>query len=139
MLLASLPRKISPSEKVTLPVTLFATEKNIKNVSVQIKTNSLVKVSGNQSQIVTFSQPDEKMAYFNLEVGQVTGIEKIQIIDRDQLLFLQDNSLYCLNNQTKTVFEIDIVEKSFQNFYYKDQILAIFTDQQIKNFKIKLP
>src|SRR5688572_24881349 len=29
MILASLPRKISPSEKVTIPVTLFATEKNI--------------------------------------------------------------------------------------------------------------
>jgi len=30
MVLASLPRKISPSEKVTIPVTLFATEKNHK-------------------------------------------------------------------------------------------------------------
>jgi uncharacterized protein YfaS (alpha-2-macroglobulin family) len=80
MLLASLPRKISPSEKVTLPVTLFATENNIKNVSVQIKTNGIVKVIGNTNQVVSFTQPDEKMAYFNLEVGQVTGIGKIQII-----------------------------------------------------------
>ncbi|WP_264519822.1 alpha-2-macroglobulin family protein [Flavobacterium sp. N1994] len=80
MVLASLPRKISPSEKVTIPVTLFATEKQIKNVTVQIKTNSSVKVIGSNIQKVTFTETDEKMAYFNLEVGSVTGIGKIDII-----------------------------------------------------------
>lgn len=80
MVLASLPRKISPSENVTIPVTLFATEKNIKNVSVQIKTNNAVRVLGKASQTVAFTQPDEKMAYFNLSVGSVTGIGKVQII-----------------------------------------------------------
>jgi alpha-2-macroglobulin len=80
MVLASLPRKISPSEKVTIPVTLFATEKQIKNVSLQIKTNNSVKVIGKSSQIITFSEPDEKMAYFNLEVGSTAGLGKIQII-----------------------------------------------------------
>ncbi|WP_333599539.1 alpha-2-macroglobulin family protein [Flavobacterium sp.] len=80
MVLASLPRKISPSEKVTIPVTLFATEKQIKNVTVQIKTNSSVRVIGSTTQKVLFTEPDEKMAYFNLEVGSVTGIGKIDII-----------------------------------------------------------
>ncbi|WP_284653753.1 alpha-2-macroglobulin family protein [Flavobacterium terrisoli] len=80
MILASLPRKISPSEKVTIPVTLFATEKHIKNVTLQIKTNSSVRVAGSASQIVKFTEPDEKMAYFNLEVGGTTGIGKIDII-----------------------------------------------------------
>ncbi|MGV3697121.1 alpha-2-macroglobulin family protein [Flavobacterium sp.] len=80
MILASLPRKISPSEKVTIPVTLFATEKHIKNVTLQIKPNSKVKVVGSSAQIVKFTEPDEKMAYFNLEVGSTTGIGKIDII-----------------------------------------------------------
>ncbi len=80
MILASLPRKISPSEKVTIPVTLFATEKQIKNVTLQIKPNSKVRVVGSASQIVKFTEPDEKMAYFNLEVGSSTGIGKIDII-----------------------------------------------------------
>jgi alpha-2-macroglobulin len=80
MVLASLPRKISPSEKVTIPVTVFAMEKNIKNVTVQIKTNNGLKVVGNAFQRLNFAQPDEKMTYFNLEVGGVTGIGKVQII-----------------------------------------------------------
>jgi len=80
MALASLPRKISPSEKVTIPVTVFATEKNIKNVKVQIKTSNGLQVIGSAVQNVTFAQPDEKMAYFNLAVGSLTGIAKVQII-----------------------------------------------------------
>lgn len=80
MVLASLPRKISPSEKVTIPVTVFAMEKNIKNVTVQIKTNNGLKVIGSAVQKLSFVQPDEKMAYFNLAVGSVTGIGKVQIV-----------------------------------------------------------
>jgi uncharacterized protein YfaS (alpha-2-macroglobulin family) len=80
MVLASLPRKISPSEKVTIPVTVFATEKNIKNVSIQIKTSNGLKVMGSATQSLTFAQPDEKMAYFNLVVGSATGIAKVQVI-----------------------------------------------------------
>ncbi|PAM92054.1 hypothetical protein B4N84_24885 [Flavobacterium sp. IR1] len=80
MVLASLPRKISPSEKVTIPVTVFAMEKHVKNVTVQIKTSSGLKVIGSTTQGLTFAQPDEKMAYFNLAVGSATGIAKVQII-----------------------------------------------------------
>ena len=80
MALATVPRKISPSEKVTIPVEIFATEKQIKNVSVQIKTNNGVRVIGASTQNLTFTQPDEKMVYFNLEVGNATGIGKVQII-----------------------------------------------------------
>nr|WP_228526527.1 MG2 domain-containing protein [Flavobacterium sp. LC2016-13] len=80
MVLASLPRKISPSEKVTIPVTVFAMEKNIKNVTVQIKTSNGLKVIGNAVQKVNFTQPDEKIANFNLAVGNATGIAKVEII-----------------------------------------------------------
>ncbi|MFH6947130.1 alpha-2-macroglobulin [Flavobacterium sp. FlaQc-51] len=80
MVLASLPRKISPSEKVTIPVTVFATENKIKNVSIQLKTSAGLKVVGSATQRLTFAQPDEKMAYFNLVVGSATGIAKVQVI-----------------------------------------------------------
>lgn len=80
MILASLPRKISPSENVTLPVTVFAMEKHVKNVTLQLKTNNALRVIGTSTQKLTFAQPDEKMAYFNLNVGSVSGVGKIQII-----------------------------------------------------------
>lgn len=118
----------------------------LKNTSKNIGNPIAENIKYTQTDFNTFYWIDEINNWYAIDIfGKVTLLanlppfEKIQIIDRDQLLFLQGNTLYCLNNQTKTVFEIDIVEKSFQNFYYKDQILAIFTNQQIKNFKIKLP
>ncbi|CAM4132570.1 MULTISPECIES: alpha-2-macroglobulin family protein [Flavobacterium] len=80
MVLASVPRKISPNEKITLPVTVFAMEKNIKNVTVQVKTNNGIRVLESSKQQVTFNSPDEKMIYFSLEVGDVTGLGKIEVI-----------------------------------------------------------
>jgi alpha-2-macroglobulin len=80
MTLATLPRKISPSEKVTIPVTIFAMENWVKNVSVQIKTSPGLKLIGKNTQSLSFASPDEKMAYFNLEVGAKTGIAKVEVI-----------------------------------------------------------
>lgn len=80
MVLASVPRKISPNEKVTLPITVFAMENHVKNVTIQIKTNNAIRVISPLKQNLTFSSPDEKMAYFDLEVGNVLGIGKIEII-----------------------------------------------------------
>ena len=80
MVLASVPRKISPNEKVTLPITVFAMENHVKNVSVQIKTNNAIRVISPLKQNLTFNSPDEKMVYFDLEVGNVLGIGKIEII-----------------------------------------------------------
>jgi len=72
-------------------------------------------------------------------LASVPSYDKIQIIDSEKLLFSKGNEIYLLDNKAKVIIEIEIVEKSFQNFYYKDQILAIFTNQQITNYKIKLP
>ncbi|WP_306568026.1 alpha-2-macroglobulin family protein [Flavobacterium lindanitolerans] len=80
MILASLPRKVSPGEKVTLPVTVFAMEKHVKNVTLQLKTNNGFRVIGNSKQTLSFAQPDEKIAYFDLNVGDLTGIGKVTVV-----------------------------------------------------------
>lgn len=80
MLLASMPRKVTPQEKITLPVTLFAMENHVKNVNLQIKTSKGFKVIGSASQNISFARPDEKVAYFELEVGNTTGIGKVTVI-----------------------------------------------------------
>lgn len=80
MVLATLPRKLSPGEKVTLPVTVFAIENKVKNVKVQLKLSNGIKVVGENSQNLTFVNPDEKMAYFQLDVSDVKGIAKVEVI-----------------------------------------------------------
>lgn len=118
----------------------------LKNTSKNIGNPIQGDIRYTQSDFNNFYWIDEINNWYSIDIfGKVTLLanippfEKIQIIDNEKLLFSRDNVLYCLNNVTKTVYEIEIVEKSFQNYYYKDQILAIFTNQQIKNYKIKLP
>ncbi|WP_158974760.1 alpha-2-macroglobulin [Cellulophaga sp. L1A9] len=77
MILASLPRKITPGEKVTLPVTVFAMESKVKNVTIKIKKDKAFTVSGEATKSLTFSQPDEKMVYFDLDVADFKGIGKV--------------------------------------------------------------
>ncbi|SFW64411.1 hypothetical protein SAMN02927921_02938 [Sinomicrobium oceani] len=79
MVLASLPRKITPGERVTLPVTVFAMEDKVKNVTVQVKDHKAFRVISESSQTVSFDRPDEKMAYFELEIADVEGIGKVDI------------------------------------------------------------
>ena len=118
----------------------------LKNTSKIIGNPIQESIKYTQSDFNNFYWIDEINNWYSITIfGKVTLLanippfEKIQIIDNEKLLFSRDNILYSLNNQTKVVHEIEIVENSFQNYYYKDQILAIFTNQQIRNYKIKLP
>ncbi|WP_405563277.1 alpha-2-macroglobulin family protein [Polaribacter sp. Asnod6-C07] len=80
MLLATLPRKLSPKEKVTLPVSVFAMDKKVKNVTVQVKTSTGISVLGNKTQKINFEKPDEKMLYFELDVLKANGINTVEVI-----------------------------------------------------------
>lgn len=79
MVLATLPRVIGPGESFTLPVTVFATEPQLKNVSVQLQTQNL-QVAGSKTTQLSYKQPGEQMAYFQLTVPEITGIAKVKII-----------------------------------------------------------
>ncbi|MDG5490902.1 alpha-2-macroglobulin [Psychroserpens sp. SPM9] len=80
MVLATLPRKLSPGEKVTLPVTVFAMEPKVKNVNLSLKLSEGISVVGNSSQQMTFAKPDEQMAYFELDVSKAKGINTVEVI-----------------------------------------------------------
>ncbi|WP_033957163.1 alpha-2-macroglobulin family protein [Psychroserpens jangbogonensis] len=80
MVLATLPRKLSPGEKVTLPVTVFAMESKVKSVNLTLKLSDGISVVGDSSQQLSFSKPDEKMAYFQLDVSKAKGINTVEVI-----------------------------------------------------------
>ena len=65
--------------------------------------------------------------------------DKVQIIDNEKLIYSKNNQLFMIDIKNESVFEIKIVEKTFKNYYYKDQILSIFTNKGILNYKINLP
>jgi hypothetical protein len=79
MVLASLPRKLSPGETVTLPVTVFAMEKKVKSATVTVKTGSGLKAVNGISKNIGFSEPGEKIVNFEFEVLPTSEIQTIEI------------------------------------------------------------
>ncbi|MCL7752734.1 MG2 domain-containing protein [Polaribacter sp. Z022] len=80
MVLATLPRKLSPKEKVTLPISVFAMDRKVKDVKIQVKTSNGITVIGNKIQNINFTKPDEKMVYFKLDVLKANGINTVEVI-----------------------------------------------------------
>ena len=71
MVLATLPRTLRPNELVTLPTDIFVLHKNIKNVTVSVKTEGNLSVIGDSSQSIAFNQLGNKLAKFQLQSSTV--------------------------------------------------------------------
>lgn len=80
MLLATMPRVLGPGETIKLPVTVFAMENNIRNVSLSLQSNPYLEVVGANAQNISFTQNGEQMAYFDVRVKPNTGIGKIKLL-----------------------------------------------------------
>ncbi len=77
MVLTTLPRLLAPGERITVPVTVFAMENNIKNVQVSLPSNPWMEVEGAASQTLSFTEPGEQMAYFEVKVKEAIGIATV--------------------------------------------------------------
>ncbi len=79
MVLGTLPRVLGPKESLRLPVNVFANEADVKTISINVKTNGLVKVVGKKSTTLQFDKPGEALAYFDLATETEMGVGKITI------------------------------------------------------------
>jgi uncharacterized protein YfaS (alpha-2-macroglobulin family) len=79
MVLATLPRVLGPGEEVMLPVTVFAMEANIKDVTVQVDVNDLFDLVEGREQELRFSQTGDKLCTFRLNVLNKLGTGKVEV------------------------------------------------------------
>ncbi len=79
MILGTLPRVLSPGETVELPVSVFAMEKGINDVSVHVKSNKLFNVLGNGTKSVHFNSVGDKLVKFRIKVNPTVGIGMVSI------------------------------------------------------------
>jgi uncharacterized protein YfaS (alpha-2-macroglobulin family) len=78
MVLASMPRTLVPGETLDLPVTIFAMENNIKDVTLSATANNLFKIN-DKKQTVTFNGKGEKIAFVKIETGKKSGTGKVHL------------------------------------------------------------
>lgn len=79
MLLGTLPRVLSVTEEVKLPVTIFGGDKNIGKTDIKLEVNGLLQPMGQSMKTVNIGKNDEKMVVFDLKVKNITGIGKAKI------------------------------------------------------------
>jgi uncharacterized protein YfaS (alpha-2-macroglobulin family) len=79
MVLATLPRVLGPGEEVELPVTVFALEENIKEVTVRIQTNEFFSLQDGHEQHLSFSQTGDQLCSFGLTVKDMLGVGKVKV------------------------------------------------------------
>lgn len=79
MVLATLPRVLGPGEKVVLPVTVFVMDKKIKEVTVSVQVNSMLKINDASSKTIQFLREGDQVVDFNLDVIEQTGLATVKV------------------------------------------------------------
>ena len=99
-----------------------------------------------ESDFNTFQWIDNNLNWFSCDaygkitlLRKVSDFNKIQIINFNSVLFSKGEHLYFQDFKLETTEEVQNVDKSFNYFSYKEQILSIFTNRQIKDYKLTLP
>jgi uncharacterized protein YfaS (alpha-2-macroglobulin family) len=79
MTLVTLPRVLGPGETVSIPVTIFAMEENIKKVNIRLECNDLFELSETEKSI-EFNKPGDITIDFKANVKSKIGIGKVKVI-----------------------------------------------------------
>lgn len=80
MILSTLPRVAGPDEEILIPVNVFAMDKKVKNVTVNIESKGgLFQYTDGTSKSVAFTETGDKMVYFKVKVAKKTGHETVVI------------------------------------------------------------
>jgi hypothetical protein len=80
MVLGTLPRVVGPGETLKLPVSVFALERTIKKVKVELEVNSMFSINGSAMHQLLFNETGDQLVTFDLNVKEATGIGKVRIV-----------------------------------------------------------
>ncbi|WP_188051336.1 hypothetical protein [Flavobacterium sp. GP15] len=99
-----------------------------------------------QSDFNSFSWIDQKNNWYSCDIfgkivlrGILPNSDYTLIINKNQIMYAKSGIITLEDAEKQKKYEIKIPEKTFNKFYYKDQILSIFTSEGITNYKIIIP
>lgn len=80
MVLATLPRVLGPGEEIELPVNVFAMEKHVKNVSIEVKGNDMFTFKNGKSRSLKFAKPGDEVVNFPALIANKLGVGRVTVI-----------------------------------------------------------
>ncbi|MES2576677.1 MAG: hypothetical protein V4589_03640 [Bacteroidota bacterium] len=115
---------------------------NYKTISVPFTEN----IKNYSSDFNVFHWIDNKNNWYVCDIfgkiiskGIIPDYDSVTIINENQFLYSKNSILILEDVEKGKKTEIEISEKTFKKFCYKDQILSIFTSAGITNYKITIP
>ena len=79
MVMATLPRVVSPGEEIELPVTVFASEARIERVRLRLDDLALLEPARREA-TATFYRPGEQVVRFRLKVPERLGVARVRVV-----------------------------------------------------------
>jgi uncharacterized protein YfaS (alpha-2-macroglobulin family) len=81
MVLATLPRVLSPGEELQIPVNVFAMDEKVKSVSVEVKESTgLVEMLESPKTNIQFNRPGDQLVNFGFRVKDRVGVAKFTVL-----------------------------------------------------------
>ncbi|RZJ28184.1 MAG: hypothetical protein EOO48_10360 [Flavobacterium sp.] len=118
----------------------------LKNSWIAVTTPLKESFNFYQTDFNNFQWTDAQSLWYATDIfgkiqtlGKTPEFDRIRFASGTAFFYLKNNVLNLQDLKANTVQTISGVDKSVKNFYYKDQILAIFTGSAITNYKITLP
>jgi hypothetical protein len=118
----------------------------LKNEYKSISTPLAGNIKKYQPDYNSFEWLDENNNWYSCDLfgkvtskGTVPAFNQLVVIDNNQIIYSKDHALYQFSRTKNELTAIKILEKSFNNFDYRNQILSIFTSEGIINYKITTP
>ena len=78
MVLPTLPRVLSPGERIKIPVTVFSMTPGKRDVSVSLKSSENLRLTGDKSQKVTFDAMGDQTVFFEAIVAEKVGVANLK-------------------------------------------------------------
>jgi uncharacterized protein YfaS (alpha-2-macroglobulin family) len=80
MVLATVPRVLGLNEEVQIPVTVFAMEKSVRQVSVRLETSNPLQGMAPLNQSIAFSETGDQTILFRIKSAALPGLGKIRVV-----------------------------------------------------------
>lgn len=80
MVLTTLPRTLSPSESIEIPVNVFALNKGMGNVKVELKAVSGISIEGKSTRSLVMNDIGDEIITFKGKVKNQSGVVKVEAI-----------------------------------------------------------
>ena len=77
---ATMPRVLGPNEEVSVPIAIFATKEEVKDVKIDIITDDFFSVIGEKTKTIHFDKTGEKLGMLRLKTSNKSGKGHVQFI-----------------------------------------------------------